>query len=124
MTLKRVGNYLEKKPGECQITKMYVDPLNRGFLLFFSRINSFMIPSYRDTDESENEEGINYVGIVPSNAKKLKEINRFLGLFDENLDVVWWAEKFVHEDYANMSNASTAGQTGKGTVYKGVSRGG
>lgn len=99
-----------KKPGDCQITKIYVDPLNRGFLLFFDITQNYMLPSYRDTKETENKDGIDYVGIVPPQPRKVKRHHKYLGLFDENLDVVWWAENFIHKGM-NMTYYTILEQT-------------
>ncbi|MFZ2455195.1 MAG: hypothetical protein WAX07_01785 [Candidatus Altiarchaeia archaeon] len=81
-----------KKLHYSNIKNIITDPFNRGFLIYFDSIPK----TYDNLDSYQNSgeqfDGIQYTSLPNPRSRDFPKNYSNLGLFDENLNVVWWAE--------------------------------
>jgi hypothetical protein len=69
-----------------------LDPFNRGFLVFFEPIPEEYAPITSYMNTGEQQDGFDFSPLHNPKFKDFPKDYSNLGLFDENLNVIWWAE--------------------------------
>lgn len=95
----KTGKELFKKDlQETYIKSIQYDPFDRGFLVFFDYPPGALVEGYKNSTGVEIQNGIDalYSNKYPEHCCK-KGGFKTLGLFDENMDLIWWAESRTKE---------------------------
>lgn len=93
---------LRKNLHGANIKRVVYDPFNRGFLIFLDLPKEFKgIRIYKNTDEQQNGFILDTTA-KNSPTKNIPKYFSYLGLFDGNLNSIWWAEACIDSSGHNV----------------------